>query len=259
MRCSKCGTESTTSRKFCAACGSPLSRSCPKCGAENAPTSAFCEDCGTALAANAAPAAASSPQAASAASNIRVTPEQPDASTALNGERKTVTALFADIKGSTELMEDLDPEDARAIIDPALKLMIEAVRRYDGYVVQSTGDGIFALFGAPMAHEDHPQRALYAAMRMQDATRAYSAKLVADGGTPLEARVGVNSGEVVVRTLPTADGHAEYTPDRPHRESRFADAGDSADRLDCDDGDTRAGWSRATFSSRRAGRRGSRA
>ena len=95
------------------------------------------------------------------------------------GERKTVTALFADIKGSTELMEDLDPEEARGIIDPALKLMIEAVRRYDGYIVQSTGDGIFALFGAPMAHEDHPQRALYAALRLQEELKRYSAKVVA--------------------------------------------------------------------------------
>ncbi len=131
---------------------------------------------------------------------------------AIEGERKTVTALFADIKGSTELMEDLDPEEARAIVDPALNLMMDAVHRYDGYVVQSTGDGIFALFGAPVAHEDHPQRALYAALRMQDATHTYSAKLVADGGTPLEARVGINTGEVVVRTLTTADGHTEYTP-----------------------------------------------
>ena len=90
---------------------------------------------------------------------VRVTAEQTEES-ALDGERKTVTALFADIKGSTDLMEDLDPEEARAIVDPALKLMIDAARRYDGYVVQSTGDGIFALFGAPVAHEDHPQRAL---------------------------------------------------------------------------------------------------
>src|SRR5262249_22148087 len=109
-------------------------------------------------------------------------------------------------------MEDLDPEEARAIVDPALKLMIDAVHRYDGYIVQSTGDGIFALFGAPVAHEDHPQRALYAALRLQDATRAYSARLVAEGGTPLEARVGINTGEVVVRTLTTGDGHTEYTP-----------------------------------------------
>jgi class 3 adenylate cyclase len=90
---------------------------------------------------------------------VHVAPEQTSANAgALDGERKTVTALFADIKGSTELMRDLDPEEARAIIDPALKLMIDTVHRYDGYVVQSTGDGIFALFGAPVAHEDHPQR-----------------------------------------------------------------------------------------------------
>ena len=121
----------------------------------------------------------------------------------LEGERKTVTALFADIKGSTELMEDLDPEEARAIIDPALKLMIDAVHRYDGYVVQSTGDGIFALFGAPVAHEDHPQRALYAALRMQEEMRRYSARLREAGDLPIEARVGVNTGEVVVRTIAT--------------------------------------------------------
>jgi len=130
----------------------------------------------------------------------------------VDGERKTVTALFADLKGSTELMEELDPEQARAIIDPALMIMREAVGRYDGYVVQSSGDGIFALFGAPLAHEDHPQRALYAALRLQDAIRAYSAKLIADGGIPLEARVGVHTGELVVRTLATADGHTEYSP-----------------------------------------------
>jgi class 3 adenylate cyclase len=109
-------------------------------------------------------------------------------------------------------MADLDPEEAREIIDPALQLMIEAVKRYDGYVVQSTGDGIFALFGAPMAHEDHPQRALYAARRMQEDLVRYSAKVVADGGLPVEARVGVNTGEVVVRTIETGAGQTEYTP-----------------------------------------------
>ena len=131
---------------------------------------------------------------------------------ALEGERKTVTALFADIKGSTELERDLDPEEARAIVDPALKLMIDAVHRYDGYVVQSTGDGIFALFGAPVAHEDHPQRALYAGLRMQDQLRAYSTQLVADGGNPLQCRVGVNTGEVVVRSIATGDGHTNTRP-----------------------------------------------
>ena len=123
-----------------------------------------------------------------------------------------MTALFADIKGSTELMEDLDPEEARAIIDPALKLMIDAAHRYDGYVVQSTGDGIFALFGAPVAHEDHPQRALYAALRMQEDLKRYSAKVVADGSSPIQGRVGINTGEVVVRSIQTGAGQVEYTP-----------------------------------------------
>jgi len=128
------------------------------------------------------------------------------------GERKTVTALFADIKGSMDLIEDLDPEEARAIVDPALTLMIDAVHRYDGYIVQSTGDGIFALFGAPAAHEDHPQRALYAALRLQEEMRRYSARLRETGNLPIEARVGVNTGEVVVRSIRTADAHVEYTP-----------------------------------------------
>jgi class 3 adenylate cyclase len=129
----------------------------------------------------------------------------------LEGERKTVTALFADIKGSTELMRDLDPEEACAIVDPVLQLMMEAVHRYGGYVAQSTGDGIFALFGAPVAHEDHPQRALHAALAMQDELRLYGDSLRANGKIPVEARVGVNTGEVVVRTIETG-GHTEYTP-----------------------------------------------
>jgi class 3 adenylate cyclase/predicted ATPase len=164
------------------------------------------------LASSAAFAATSSPQAASTAPQIRIAPEQTDASATPEGERKTVTALFADIKGSTELMEDLDPEEARAIIDPALKLMIDAVHRYDGYVVQSTGDGIFALFGAPVAHEDHPQRALYGALRMQEELERYSAKVVADGSSPIQGRVGVNTGEVVVRSIQTGAGQVEYMP-----------------------------------------------
>jgi class 3 adenylate cyclase len=120
--------------------------------------------------------------------------------------------LFADIKGSMELTEDLDPEEARAIVDPALKLMMDAVRHFGGYIVQSTGDGIFALLGAPVAHEDHPQRALYAALRLLDEMSRYSAGLRERGNRPVEARVGVNTGEVVVRSLTTGQGHAEYTP-----------------------------------------------
>jgi class 3 adenylate cyclase len=129
-----------------------------------------------------------------------------------DGERKTISALFADIKGSTELMEELDPEEAQAIVDPALQMMIEAVSHYDGYIVQSTGDGIFALFGAPISHEDHPQRALYAALRMQDGIRQYSEELRAAGRAPLQIRVGINTGEVVMRLIHTGESKREYAP-----------------------------------------------
>src|SRR5208337_2567143 len=162
MRCSKCGTNNPSTNNFCAKCGNALAKRCAKCKAENPPTSDFCGKCGTPLT-NAASAAAATSSPPESASSVRVAPES-SSPEALEGERKTVTALFADIKGSTELEQDLDPEEARAIVDPALKLMIDAVRRYDGYIVQSTGDGIFALFGAPVAHEDHPQRALSAAL-----------------------------------------------------------------------------------------------
>ena len=205
MNCAKCGAENREGRKFCAKCAAPLARVCPQCGASNEPGENFCGECAAAL--------GQPPAASSKKSNdppIRVA-DSPAAEN-LEGERKTVTALFADIKGSTELEQDLDPEEARAIVDPALKLMIDAVRRYDGYVVQSTGDGIFALFGAPVAHEDHPQRALYAALRMQDELKRYSARLREAGNLPLEARVGVNTGEVVVRPITTGEGHTEYTP-----------------------------------------------
>jgi hypothetical protein len=110
---------------------------------------------------------------------------------ATDDERKTITALFADLKGSTALIEGLDPEEARAIIDPALKVMMDAVHRYEGYVAQALGDGIFALFGAPIAHEDYPQRALYAALRMQEEMRRYGDTLRAKGYPPLLMRVGV--------------------------------------------------------------------
>ncbi len=129
-----------------------------------------------------------------------------------DGERKTITALFADLKGSTALIEGLDPEEARAIIDPALQVMMDAAHRYDGYVAQVLGDGIFALFGAPLAHEDHPQRALYAALLMQEEMRRYADTLRTKGYPPLLMRVGINTGEVVLRSIRKDDLHADYVP-----------------------------------------------
>ncbi len=128
------------------------------------------------------------------------------------GERKTITALFADMAGFTALARDLDPEDTRAIIDPALQLMMDAVHRYEGYVAQSLSDGIFALFGAPIAHEDHPQRALYAALRMQEEMRQYASRIRLEKGVPLQMRVGINTGEVVLRSVRKDDLRTDYVP-----------------------------------------------
>ena len=165
MRCSKCGAESRDRAKFCGECASPFTRRCSSCGTENSLTAKFCIECAKPL-----EDAGKLGRAPDAGTSIRVSAEISD--TSLDGERKTVTILFADIKSSMELIEDLDPEEARAIVDPALRLMMDAIHHYEGYVSQSTGDGIFALFGAPVAHEDHPQRALLAALRMQEELNA---------------------------------------------------------------------------------------
>ena len=211
MLCAKCNQDNPADASFCEGCGSKLELACPACKASLSPGARFCKKCGTAIGSTKADASATG---SSTKSEIRVAADA-GASEAVEGERKTVTALFADIKGSMELMEDLDPEEARAIVDPALKLMIDAAHRYDGYIVQSTGDGIFALFGAPLAHEDHPQRALYAAFRMQDELKRYSDRIRSEGRLPIQVRVGVNSGEVVVRTIKTDEKHTEYVPIGP--------------------------------------------
>ena len=204
MRCTSCHAENPEGAKFCGSCGKALSRSCPKCGAQASTTSHFCTQCGSSLG---VAADTGGVQAAAIALGTAV-----DAQYVPEGERKLVTALFVDIIGSTGLSQDLDPEESRAIIDPALNLMIEAVRRYEGYVVQSTGDGIFALFGAPVAREDHAQRSLYTALRMQEELRRFSDELRAAGQTPIQIRCGINTGEVVVRPIRTGETQIEYTP-----------------------------------------------
>src|SRR5262245_6715311 len=129
---------------------------------------------------------------------------------ALEGERKQVTVLFADLKGSTELIEGLDPEEARQLLDPALHVMMEAVHRYEGTVNQVLGDGIMALFGAPVAHEDHAVRACYAALALQAAMRRHAEEVRRSHGLEMQARVGLNSGEVVVRAIGN-DLHMDYS------------------------------------------------
>jgi hypothetical protein len=141
MLCSSCKTDNPSDATFCEQCGSRLELLCAVCNAVVSPGARFCKKCGSAIEADAAGSKKSN--------HAPIVVIDRPASENLDGERKTVTALFADIKGSMELMEDLDPEEARAIVDPALKLMIEAVHRYDGYIVQSTGDGIFLFSALP--------------------------------------------------------------------------------------------------------------
>jgi len=131
---------------------------------------------------------------------------------ALEGEPKQVTVLFADLKGSMELLADRDPEEARKLLDPVLERMMEAVHRYEGTVNQVMGDGIMALFGAPLAHEDHAVRACYAALRMQESVAQYAEGVFRSHGVPVQIRVGLNSGEVVVRAI-GSDLHMDYTAD----------------------------------------------
>src|SRR6266850_8567736 len=139
MICSRCGLDNPATMKFCGNCAAPLVSICAKCRAENPPQFKFCGQCAAPL--GVAPSSG-------LAADSRAARLQADNDTPPEGERKTVTALFADIKGSMDLMEGLDPEEARAIVDPALALMMDAAHRYGGHVVQSTGDGVFALFGA---------------------------------------------------------------------------------------------------------------
>jgi len=211
MKCESCQYDNEADALYCEACGVKLPLVCSECGTALNVAARFCRKCGTPTTAVSAPTESPQHDASSAVVETTESEESPSEPPP-DGERKTVTVLFADIKGSMELIEDLDPEDARAVVDPALKLMMDAVHHYDGYVAQSTGDGIFALFGAPVAREDHPQRALYAALRMQEELKRYSNRIRAEGRLPMQGRVGVNTGEVVVRSIQTGAAQTDYTP-----------------------------------------------
>jgi class 3 adenylate cyclase len=166
-------------------------------------------DAGTAPAATAAPVAPPG-QAPLAYTPPYLAEKILTSRSALEGERKQVTVLFADLKGSMELLADRDPEEARQLLDPVLERMMAAVHRYEGTVNQVMGDGIMALFGAPLAHEDHAVRACYAALRMQEAVQQYATEVQRTHGVPVHIRVGLNAGEVVVRSI-GSDLHMDYT------------------------------------------------
>jgi class 3 adenylate cyclase/tetratricopeptide (TPR) repeat protein len=179
---------------------------CPRCRAENLPSHRFCVGCGRALVASdpvrfASPETYTPPHLAEKIRTSRGT---------LEGERKQVTVLFADMKGSLELLADRDPEDARRMLDPVLRVMMEAVHRYEGTVNQVLGDGVMAIFGAPVAHENHAVRAAYAALRMHAEVHRLARDLRRAEGVDVQIRVGLNSGEVVVRAIDN-DLHMDYS------------------------------------------------
>jgi class 3 adenylate cyclase/tetratricopeptide (TPR) repeat protein len=206
VKCRRCQSENREGIRFCEECGSRLALTCANCGAEMLPDKRFCGSCGTPVAPPpveryASPQGYTPKHLADKILTTRAT---------LEGERKQVTVLFADLKGSMELLADRDPEEGRKLLDPVLQRMMEAVHRYEGTVNQVMGDGIMALFGAPLAHEDHAVRACRAAVRMQETVGAYAEELRRAQGLDVQIRVGLNSGEVVVRAIDN-DLHMDYS------------------------------------------------
>ncbi len=200
MRCPACRHENSGDAKFCEECATPLTRACPECGAQALLTAKFCSECGRLV----------TPGADSRTSRFlspgSYTPKHLaerilTSKNELEGERKRVTVLFADIKSSMELIADIDPEEAQTILDPVLERMMEAVHHYEGMVNRVMGDGIMALFGTPVAHEDHAVRACYAGLRMQGKISQYAIDLQRRHALPVTMRVGINSGEIVVSSI----------------------------------------------------------
>jgi class 3 adenylate cyclase/tetratricopeptide (TPR) repeat protein len=206
MRCPRCQSQNREGATFCEDCGARLELACPNCGEALTPGKKFCASCGTAV----TPPPAVHLQSPRSYTPSHLAEKILTSKSALEGERKQVTVLFADLKGSMELLADRDPEEARKLLDPVLERMMEAVHRYEGTVNQVMGDGIMALFGAPLAHEDHAVRACYAALRMQQSVRAYADEVFRSHGVPVQIRIGLNSGEVVVRTI-GSDLRMDYT------------------------------------------------
>ncbi len=223
MQCPQCRADNDAGLRFCESCGATLARLCPSCGHELKPQARFCGKCGASLQGS---------ESGAQGSGVGIAePRTPDpdprsytpkhladkilqSKSALEGERKQVTVLFADVKGSMELAEQLDPEEWSQIMNRFFRILSEGVERFEGFVDKFTGDGIMALFGAPIAHEDHAQRACYAALHLTTELRRYADEIRLAHGLGFSVRMGLNSGEVVVGKIGddlrmdyTAQGH----------------------------------------------------
>lgn len=210
MLCTRCQHDNPPDAKFCNGCGTRLDLTCPECKYANPPGSRFCAQCANPLGSSGAAPAPPRFESPQAYTPKHLAEKILTSRNSLEGERKQVTVLFADIKGSLELLGDRDPEEARKLVDPVIDQIMDAVHRYEGTVNHVMGDGIMAIFGAPLAHEDHAVRASYAALAMQTAIRAYGSEVRRSQGIEIELRVGLNSGEVVVGAIGN-DLHMEYS------------------------------------------------
>ena len=192
MDCLQCQARNPGDAVFCENCGSRLEFVCPNCAATNRVGARFCRKCGQRLleAASASPVTAEKFGSVETYTPKHLAEKILTSKSSLEGERKQVTVLFADMKGSMELLADRDPEEARKLLDPVIEHMMEAVHRYEGTVSNLMGDGIMALFGAPLAHEDHAVRACYAALRMQESVNRYADGVRRTEGVPIQIRVG---------------------------------------------------------------------
>ncbi len=217
MTCPHCGADNPAGAKFCMACGKPLTLTCPNCATQNPPGAKFCLNCGQALGQSATPAA---PQPAAPSLDERLRRYMPDvlrrklesarADRTMEGERRIVTILFCDVKGSTALAETLDPEEWAEIMNRSFELMIEPVYRYEGTIARLMGDAILAFFGAPVAHEDDPQRSVLAALAIVAGIQPLREELKRARGIDFDVRVGINTGLVVVGEV-GSDLRVEYT------------------------------------------------
>ncbi|HXU87334.1 MAG TPA: adenylate/guanylate cyclase domain-containing protein [Methylomirabilota bacterium] len=206
MNCPRCQHENRQEARFCEECAAPLARICANCRTALSATAKFCHACAHPVSS----AVGTQSRAPDSYTPRNLAEKILTSRAALEGERKQVTVLFADLMGSMELLADRDPEEARKLLDPVIEQMMEAVHRYEGTVNQVMGDGVMALFGAPLAHEDHAVRACYAALRMQDGVRRYSEDLRRAQGVEVQIRIGLNSGEVLVRSI-GSDLRMDYT------------------------------------------------
>ncbi len=208
MRCPSCNHDNRAAAKFCEECAAPLGQQCGSCGAARRPNAKFCDECGAANAS--APSAFTPKRDLRAETPKHLADKIRQSKSALEGERKQVTVLFVDVKGSMELAEQMDPEAWSQIMQRFFKILADGVERFEGFVDKFTGDGIMALFGAPIAHEDHAQRACYAALHLRDQLGEFGNEVKRRSGVDFAVRIGLNSGAVVVGTIGD-DLRMEYT------------------------------------------------